>query len=80
MEQLLTVDEVAKLLRVSIWHVYELAQPRHKSGDIRANPLPCIRLGKSVRFSKEAVEGWLNALQRPGKTQGLPNSVAEKKQ
>lgn len=60
--EILTVKEVASLLRVSIWHVYELTQPRHKSGDIRENPLPCIRLGKAVRFSKAAVEQWLNTI------------------
>jgi excisionase family DNA binding protein len=54
--EILTVDEVAALLRVSTRHVYELSQPRTKTGEVRANPLPCVRLGKSVRFSKEAVE------------------------
>ena len=60
--EILTVDEVAKLLRVSKRHVFELAQPRTRSGDKRANPLPCIRLGKSVRFSKAAVEEWIQTL------------------
>lgn len=60
--EILTVKEVASMLRVSIWHVYELTQPRTKAGDIRANPLPCIRLGKAVRFSKAAVEEWIKTL------------------
>lgn len=60
--EILTVAEVAKMLRVSIWHVYELTQPRMKSGDIRESPLPCIRLGKAVRFNKQAVENWVTTL------------------
>jgi hypothetical protein len=36
--EILTVKEVASILRVSIWHVYELTHPRTKSGDVRENP------------------------------------------
>lgn len=57
--EILTADEVASLLRISKDHVYELAKTRTKSGDMRDNPLPCVRLGKSVRFSKEAIETWV---------------------
>src|SRR5205823_414942 len=42
--EILTVDEVATMLNVSKWHVYELAKPRTKSGDIRKQPLPSVRL------------------------------------
>jgi predicted DNA-binding transcriptional regulator AlpA len=63
---ILTVAEVAKLLRVSIWHVYELTQPRLKSGDIRENPLPCVRLGKAVRF-KSDIEAWVDQRAKSGK-------------
>jgi predicted DNA-binding transcriptional regulator AlpA len=57
--QILTADEVASLLRISKDHVYELAKPRMKSGDVREHPLPCLKLGKSVRFEKDAVELWV---------------------
>lgn len=57
--EILTANEVATLLRVSKRHVFELTQPRARSGDKREDPLPCFRLGKSVRFDKEAVENWL---------------------
>jgi predicted DNA-binding transcriptional regulator AlpA len=67
--EILTADEVASLLRVSKRHVFELAQPRTKSGDIRENPIPCLRLGKSVRFSKTAVEQWINAISATKKSE-----------
>jgi predicted DNA-binding transcriptional regulator AlpA len=57
-----TDKEVASMLRVSIWHVYELAQPHTKSGDVRENPLPCVRFGRSIRFNKAAVEAWVERL------------------
>lgn len=57
--QILTADEVASLLRISKRHVFELAQPRTQSGDVREHPLPCLKLGRSVRFDKEAVETWV---------------------
>jgi predicted DNA-binding transcriptional regulator AlpA len=60
--EILTADEVAVLLKVSKRHVYELAKQRTKSGDVRNHPLPCVRLGKAVRFNKAAVEEWFERL------------------
>jgi len=66
--EILTAEEVAALLRISKWHVYGLVKQRTKSGDVRENPLPCVRLGKSIRFSKAAVEGWIERLTRKNLT------------
>lgn len=60
MTSLLTVNDVASMLKVSKRHVYELAKAHTVSGDLRDNPLPCIRIGSLVRFDKEQVEGWLH--------------------
>jgi predicted DNA-binding transcriptional regulator AlpA len=60
--EIMKVEEVAALLRVSRWHIYELCKQRTKTGDVREHPIPCIRLGKSVRFNKEAVEEWIKRL------------------
>jgi predicted DNA-binding transcriptional regulator AlpA len=60
--EILRVDEVAVWLKISKDHVYELTKQRTRSGDVRENPLPCVRLGKSVRFSKDAVEAWVERL------------------
>jgi predicted DNA-binding transcriptional regulator AlpA len=62
MTELLTADEVAALLKISKCQVYELAKPRTRSGDVRENPLPSIRLGSSVRFNHEAIERWLERI------------------
>jgi predicted DNA-binding transcriptional regulator AlpA len=62
MEQLMTVNEVAGLLKVSRHSVYELAKERTRSGDVREKPLPCVRIGSLVRFRRSAVEAWIESL------------------
>lgn len=62
MEPLLTVKEVVTMLSISKRHVYELMNERTRSGDVRQHPLPYLKLGNSVRFRKEAIEGWLQTL------------------
>ena len=49
-------------MKISKGHVYELCKQRTKSGEVREHPIPCIRLGTSVRFSKAAVEEWVQRL------------------
>lgn len=62
MTELLTAVEVASLLRISKSKVYELANERTQSGDLRTTPLPSVRLGSSYRFRKIDVETWLELL------------------
>lgn len=57
---LLTVKEVASMLNISQRHVYELSNPRNKAGDLREDPLPFYKLGKSVRFDRAEVQAWLS--------------------
>lgn len=52
---LLTAPDVARWLAVSPATVYALAA----SGE-----LPCVRIGRTVRFRREAVENWLEAHER----------------
>ncbi len=49
--QLLTANALAKHLGVSRQRVYELA---------RLGLLPCVRLGRAVRFAPQAVEAWIS--------------------
>jgi len=60
--EILTADEVAAWSKISKGQVYELAKQRTKSGEVRANPIPCVRLGKSVRFSRARLEEWIERL------------------
>ncbi|MDO4856583.1 MAG: helix-turn-helix domain-containing protein [Thermoguttaceae bacterium] len=55
MSEFLTIDDVADLLKCSVRTVNYL---RTNSG------LPCVKLGRLVRFSREAVEAWLAEKQK----------------
>jgi excisionase family DNA binding protein len=56
LDELLTVEDVATLLRVPKSWVYERTRSRGKP---RADCLPSIKLGKYVRFDARAVRGFL---------------------
>jgi excisionase family DNA binding protein len=56
-EDILTAEEVAAWLKVPKSWVFEQTRKRAK---LRCrNPLPVIRLGKYVRFSREQVSQWM---------------------
>ena len=57
--EILTGEWLPAMLKISKSHVFDLARPRTRSGELREHPLPCLRLGKSMRFSRPAVEGWI---------------------
>lgn len=62
--EILTVAEVAAMLKFSKSQVYELAKACTRTGEVRENPLPCVRIGSSVRFRREDVEAWIETLVR----------------
>jgi excisionase family DNA binding protein len=51
----LTPEEVAELLKVSIGWIHAKTRARSR------NPLPCYRPGKYLRFSREEVLAWLRS-------------------
>ena len=53
--EILTVDEVAALLKVKPSFVHEKCRRRAK------NPLPAHKVGKYLRFRRSEVESWFNA-------------------
>jgi len=59
--RLLTVSEVACWLAVSPSWVRDHAAGRRRPA------LPCIKLGKSLRFEEKRVAEWLDALRRAGR-------------
>jgi excisionase family DNA binding protein len=50
-EPLLTCEDAAKLLRVRVSWVYEA---------VRDGRLPCIRVGRHIRFTRSMLERWLD--------------------
>lgn len=58
-QTILTIDEVASLLRVSRRSVYEMTSSRGRDR-FGSNPLPVLRLGSTIRFVREDVLAWIN--------------------
>lgn len=52
MERFLTAQEVAELLGVKPWRVYDL---------VRQRLLPAVRLGRQMRFDPEQIRRWAEA-------------------
>lgn len=54
---LLTPAEVCKWLGFSKWWLYKM-----RRAGVR-NPIPCVPVGRSLRYSKAQVTAWLQARQ-----------------
>ncbi len=60
MEQtILTIDEVASLLKVSRRSVYEWTSERGRER-LKVNPFPVLRINSTIRFVREDVLAWIN--------------------
>ncbi len=55
-ESLLTVADVARMLQVPVSWVYEHTRPGCR------DPLPCLRLGKYVRFQAARLQSYIEEL------------------
>jgi excisionase family DNA binding protein len=65
MSEILTITELAQLLKLSKRSCQELCSARGRAR--MKDPLPMIRLGGRVRFLKAEVENWLHRLQDKGR-------------
>jgi len=62
MTEILTVDELAVLLKMSKGQVYEMTKTRTRSGSMRDNPIPFVKINGNVRFMKSTIDAWLETL------------------
>jgi excisionase family DNA binding protein len=65
--ELLTVAELAAMLKMSKSQIYEMTRARTRSGAMREAPLPVFKINGNVRFRKSDVEDWLEKLVTNGK-------------
>jgi excisionase family DNA binding protein len=61
MADILTISQQAVRLQVSERNIYELTRERNRTG--QRVPLPCIRIGRCVRFKSDNIDQWLLELQ-----------------
>jgi excisionase family DNA binding protein len=59
-EELLTVDELASIFKLTRWTIYNLTRQRNR----REGALPYLKIGRELRFRRSAVESWLIAQER----------------
>jgi predicted DNA-binding transcriptional regulator AlpA len=59
MSDILTIDEVASMLRVSKKSVYEWTSERGRER-MKVNPFPVLRINSTIRFVREDVLEWIN--------------------
>jgi excisionase family DNA binding protein len=58
--EILTVEEVASLLKMSKRQIYEQTRQR---GQVRQeHPIPTLRINGNLRFRRSDIEAWLNRL------------------
>lgn len=60
MSELLTIDELAKFLKLSKRSCYELTRERVRAR--QQHPVPLIRINGHARFVKADVENWIQKL------------------
>lgn len=58
-QTILTITEVASLLRLSKRSIYEMTSERGRER-MRRNPFPVLRIGDRVLFVREDVLTWIN--------------------
>src|SRR5882762_8442191 len=63
-DDILTPEQLAERLQVKKSWIFE--QTRNRAKVRNARPLPCIRLGKYIRFSWIAVSEWLQSAENSG--------------
>jgi excisionase family DNA binding protein len=62
---ILTIDELAEMLRVKKMWIYQRTRPKGVRGGI-----PHYRVGKLLRFDKAEILAWLSTMHRTGNTAG----------
>lgn len=67
MTEILTVDELAAMLKMSKGQIYEMTKTRTQTSAMRENPLPVVKINGNVRFRKSDIEAWLEKLATEGR-------------
>jgi predicted DNA-binding transcriptional regulator AlpA len=60
--EILTVGELASVLKMTKRQVYEMTSTRTRTGAMKKNPLPVVRINGNLRFRRVDVEAWLAKL------------------
>jgi len=60
--EILTIDELAALLKMSKRQIYTMCETRTRNGAMKDHPLPVLKINGNLRFRKADVDSWLARL------------------
>jgi predicted DNA-binding transcriptional regulator AlpA len=60
--EILTVDELAALLKMSKKQIYTMCETRTRIGAMKNYPLPVMKINGNLRFRKASIDEWLARL------------------
>ena len=60
--EILTVDELAVLLKMSKKQIYTMCETRTRIGAMKDHPLPVLKINGNLRFLRKNVDEWLARL------------------
>ncbi|HEY6766535.1 MAG TPA: helix-turn-helix domain-containing protein [Candidatus Sulfotelmatobacter sp.] len=55
---ILTITELAALLKMSKGQIYEMTKERTRTGSMKNNPLPVLKINGNLRFRRQDVDEW----------------------
>ena len=62
MNEILTITELAALLKMSKQQIYTMCEKRTRNGSMKNHPLPVLKINGNLRFRKADVDSWLARL------------------
>jgi predicted DNA-binding transcriptional regulator AlpA len=60
--KILTVDELAALLKMSKKQIDTMCETRTRTGVMKDHPLPVLKINGNLRFLRKEVDSWLARL------------------
>jgi predicted DNA-binding transcriptional regulator AlpA len=64
--EILTVDELATLLKMTKRQIYTMTETRAQSGAMKAHPLPALKINGNLRFRKAPIDEWILKVEQAG--------------
>ncbi len=62
MGEILTIDELAAMLKMTRRQIYTMCEKRTRNGAMKDHPLPVLKINGNLRFRKSEVDSWLLGL------------------
>lgn len=62
MGEILTINELAALLKMTKRQIYTMCETRTRNGAMKDHPLPVLKINGNLRFRKSQIEAWLGCL------------------